>query len=151
MTDPDLTNRFTFRITMAERGGNFAQDEHGEEDVLFINDGKGNFTPRRPLENAPFDCGNLSHLSDIRRVCPEAVDCEDCEDSRRDVWRRWTERLSVAILSIHSRSAGSQSLERTIPDPEPDPDRTPAGSFDSGGHGHPFLDLGLLQGGCYSS
>ena len=33
---------------MEERGSNFAQDEHGEEDVLFTNDGKGNFTPRPP-------------------------------------------------------------------------------------------------------
>lgn len=86
LTDPELTNRFTFRITMGERGGNFAQDEHGESDVLFINDGKGGFTPRAPLEDAPFDWGLAVMFRDLNQDgAPDIYVCNDFRSPDR-VW-----------------------------------------------------------------
>jgi hypothetical protein len=86
LTDPELTNRFTFRITMTERGGNFGQDEHGEEDVLFINDGKGKFTARPPLENAPYDWGLSVMFRDLNQDgAPDIYVCNDFRSPDR-IW-----------------------------------------------------------------
>jgi VCBS repeat protein/ASPIC/UnbV protein len=86
LTDPELTNRFTFRITMGERGGSFGQDEHGEEDVLFINDGKGNFTPRPPLEDAPYDWGLSVMFRDLNQDgAPDIYVCNDFRSPDR-IW-----------------------------------------------------------------
>src|SRR5688572_11409759 len=41
LTDPELTNRFEFRVS----GTRFNYEENGEADALYINDGKGRFTP----------------------------------------------------------------------------------------------------------
>src|SRR5262245_49327543 len=45
LTDPDLTNRFTFSVSLGEASGTFAHEENGEPDVLYRNDGGGHFTP----------------------------------------------------------------------------------------------------------
>lgn len=42
LTEPDLTNRFTFRID--EATGAFSYDEHGEPDALYRNEGGGRFS-----------------------------------------------------------------------------------------------------------
>ncbi|MEY2408972.1 MAG: hypothetical protein QOF48_1642 [Verrucomicrobiota bacterium] len=45
LTAPDLTNRFSFRITMRDETAVLAYDENGEPDLLLRNDGNGHFTP----------------------------------------------------------------------------------------------------------
>ena len=85
LTDPELTNRFTFKITMGERN-NFAHDEHGEEDALFINDGKGRFTPREPIEDAPYDWGLSVMFRDLNQDgVPDIYVCNDFRSPDR-IW-----------------------------------------------------------------
>ena len=85
LTDPELTNRFTFKITTGERAS-FSQDEHGEEDLLFINDGKGNFAPRPPLEGAPFDWGLSVMFRDLNHDgAPDIYVCNDFRSPDR-IW-----------------------------------------------------------------
>ena len=85
LTDPELTNRFTFRVTTGERAS-FSHDEHGEEDVLLINDGKGNFTPRPPLEGVPFDWGLSVMFRDLNQDgAPDIYVCNDFRSPDR-VW-----------------------------------------------------------------
>ncbi len=43
VSDPDLVGRFTVRA-------NGSLEEHGEADVLYLNDGRGRFTPLSPAE-----------------------------------------------------------------------------------------------------
>jgi enediyne biosynthesis protein E4 len=45
LTDPDLTNRFTFKHTLGPRGVSTQQEENGEPDLLCRNNGQGVFTP----------------------------------------------------------------------------------------------------------
>ncbi len=45
VTDPDLTNRFTFLLSSQGARGALTHEENGEPDAFFRNDGKGNFTP----------------------------------------------------------------------------------------------------------
>ncbi len=86
LTDPELTNRFTFRININDRGGTFGHEEHGEEDMLFINDGKGNFMPRPPLEPAPFDWGLSVMFRDLNRDgAPDIYVCNDYRSPDR-IW-----------------------------------------------------------------
>jgi len=42
---PDLTNRFTFTITLGAGRGSVRIEENGEPDELFLNDGRGQFEP----------------------------------------------------------------------------------------------------------
>jgi hypothetical protein len=53
LTDPELTNRFTFQIKVQNGRVSFVSDEHGEADALFFNDGRGRFSPR------PFTSGTF--------------------------------------------------------------------------------------------
>ena len=86
LTDPDLTNRYTFKITAREGGGSFSHDEHGEEDLLFINDGKGKFTPREPLEGVPFDWGLSVMFRDLNQDgAPDIYVCNDFRSPDR-IW-----------------------------------------------------------------
>jgi hypothetical protein len=69
LTDPDLTNRFTFQIKVDNGRVSFSSDEHGEPDAVYLNDGRGNFSPLpftsgafldedgQPLRSPPFDWG----------------------------------------------------------------------------------------------
>jgi enediyne biosynthesis protein E4 len=45
LTDPEYTNRFTFKVLLGERGGTLQHEENGEPDLLCRNDGHGAFTP----------------------------------------------------------------------------------------------------------
>jgi len=44
LTHPDLTNRFSFNVKMADGRGSVQIEEHGEPDALFINNGNGQFS-----------------------------------------------------------------------------------------------------------
>src|SRR6185436_16064864 len=69
LTDPDLTNRFEFKLRFENGRPIFASDENGEPDAVFLNDGRGHFTPLsfaagafvdeegKPLAQLPFDWG----------------------------------------------------------------------------------------------
>jgi len=55
LTDPDLTNRFTFKFILEGGGrGRLAHEENGEPDALFLNDGTGRF------EEVPFTGGRFT-------------------------------------------------------------------------------------------
>ena len=85
LTDPELTNRFTFRVVTGERAS-FSHDEHGEEDVLFINDGKGNFTGRPSLEGVPADWGLSVMFRDLNQDgAPDIYVCNDFRTPDR-IW-----------------------------------------------------------------
>ena len=96
LTDPDLTNRFSFRITGGEGGGNFSYDENGEPDALFLNDGAGHFTPvswtggafldeqGRPLAAPPFDWGLSAMFRDVNGDgAPDLYVCNDFKSTDR--------------------------------------------------------------------
>ena len=98
LTEPDLTNRFTFNITMADGRGNFDQLEHGEADVLLRNDGQGGFEPvpftggafadeyGRALTRPPFDWGLSVMFRDIDQDGhPDLYVCNDFESPDR-IW-----------------------------------------------------------------
>ena len=98
LTDPDLTNRFNFRIAMNERGGTFRQDENGEPDVLYRNEGGGRFAPvpftegafrdeeGQPLKQAPLDWGLSALFRDLNGDgAPDLYVCNDFRSPDR-VW-----------------------------------------------------------------
>ena len=119
LTDPELTNRFTFRITVGERGGSFGHDEHGEEDALFINDGKGKFTARPPLEDAPFDWGLSVMFRDLNRDgAPDIYVCNDFRSPDR-IWMndgkgkfKPAEPLAFRQLSLSSMGVDVADINR---------------------------------------
>ena len=90
VSDPELTNRFTFRISAEGGRGNFAYDENGEADVLLRNDGGGRFVPvpftggafldeaGQPLSAPPFDWGLSAAFRDVNGDgAPDLYVCND--------------------------------------------------------------------------
>jgi enediyne biosynthesis protein E4 len=98
LTEPDLTNRFKYQIATGERGGTFRHEENGEPDVLYRNDGKGQFVPvsftdgtfrdeaGAPLKEPPFDWGLSAMFRDINGdLAPDLYVCNDFRSPDR-VW-----------------------------------------------------------------
>jgi enediyne biosynthesis protein E4 len=98
LTDPDLTNRFKYQITTGERGGTFRHEENGEPDVLYRNDGKGQFAPvsftdgtfrdeaGAALKEPPFDWGLSVMFRDMNGdLAPDLYVCNDFRSPDR-VW-----------------------------------------------------------------
>jgi hypothetical protein len=98
LTDPDLTNRFTYQITATDRGGTFRHEENGEPDVLYRNNGKGHFTAASftdgtfrdesgaLLKQAPFDWGLSAMFRDMNGdLAPDLYVCNDFTSPDR-VW-----------------------------------------------------------------
>lgn len=98
LTEPDLTNRFNFHATVGQKGGTFLPEENGEPDVLYRNDGKGNFTPvswtdgaflnekGSPLAQAPFDWGLAVMFRDLNGDgAPDIYVCNDFSSPDR-IW-----------------------------------------------------------------
>ena len=98
LSDPDLTNWFSFKVSMDGGKGSFKQEENGEPDALFLNDGNGRFSPMswtggaflnefdRPLEASPFDWGLSVMMRDLngdRR--PDIFVCNDFKSPDR-IW-----------------------------------------------------------------
>lgn len=98
ISDPELANRFNFRITQQGGRGSFAYDENGEPDVLLRNDGAGRWTPvsftdgsfldedGRPLVAPPFDWGLSVAFRDINQDgVPDIYVCNDFRSPDR-IW-----------------------------------------------------------------
>ncbi|MBK7997765.1 MAG: VCBS repeat-containing protein [Verrucomicrobia bacterium] len=90
ISDPELANRFNFRIAQQGGRGSFAYDENGEPDVLLRNDGAGRWTPvaftagsfldedGRPLPAPLFDWGLSVAFRDINQDgAPDIYVCND--------------------------------------------------------------------------
>jgi enediyne biosynthesis protein E4 len=58
LTEPDLTNRFVFRIETDENRVSLTYDENGEPDALYRNDGNGGFTAVSFVGAFLDECGN---------------------------------------------------------------------------------------------
>lgn len=119
LTDPDLTNRFTFRITEDGRGRSFERDEHGEPDALFINDGKGGFTPGPPLEDPPHDWGLSVMFRDLNQDgAPDIYVCNDFRSPDR-IWMndgkgrfKAAEPLAFRQISLSSMGVDVADINR---------------------------------------
>ncbi len=91
ITDPDLQDRFDFRLSSGSGGrGKVSYQEMGESDVLLINDGHGHFTPASwtdgrfrdeqgvPLSHPPRDWGLSAQFVDLNGDgAPELYVCND--------------------------------------------------------------------------
>jgi len=123
LTEPDLTNRFTYQIIADERGGTFRHEENGEPDVLYRNDGKGGFTPASftdgtfrdesgsPLKQPPFDWGLSAMFRDINGdLAPDLYVCNDFKSPDRlwinDGHGQFRAVASTALRSISLSSMG---------------------------------------------
>jgi hypothetical protein len=98
LTDPDLTNRFNFKLKLGDRGGTFIHEENGEPDVLLLNDGQGRFTPvswtdgrfqeadGHPLAQPPLGWGLSVTFRDLNGDgAPDLYVCNDF-NSPDNVW-----------------------------------------------------------------
>jgi hypothetical protein len=45
ITEPDLIHRYNFKLNFNNGQATFSYDENGEPDAVFLNDGRGHFTP----------------------------------------------------------------------------------------------------------
>jgi enediyne biosynthesis protein E4 len=123
LTDPDLTNRFTWQITANEQGGTFGHEENGQPDVLYRNNGKGHFTPvsftdgtfrdesGAPLKQPPFDWGLSAMFRDINGdLAPDLYVCNDFNSPDRfwinDGRGQFRAIASTAVRSISFSSMG---------------------------------------------
>jgi len=131
LTDPDLTNRFIFRLVQGKNGVTFAQDELGEPHVLCHNDGKGNFTPvpwtdgtflnedGLPLAQAPVDWGLAVMFRDINGDgAPDIYVCNDFATPDR-IWIndgkghfRALPRLALRQTSLSSMGVDFADINR---------------------------------------
>jgi enediyne biosynthesis protein E4 len=59
LTDPDLTNRFTFKFTVGPRGSSMQNEENGEPDLLCRNNGQGVFAPVSWTDGTFLDAAGL--------------------------------------------------------------------------------------------
>jgi len=118
LTDPEWTNRFTFKTGMDAQGrGRFAREELGEPDVFCRNDGHGHFEPvswtsgtfldeeGRPLSGPPFDWGLSVMFRDFNGDgAPDLYICDDFNSP---------DRFWLNDGKGHFRAAPSQSLRET--------------------------------------
>jgi hypothetical protein len=122
LTDPDLTNRFTFSIMANERGGTFRHEENGEPDVLYRNDGHGHFIATsftdgtfrdesgEPLKEAPLDWGLSAMFRDMNGdLAPDLYVCNDFRSPDR-VWINDGRGQFKAIASTALRSISLSSM-----------------------------------------
>src|SRR6185503_19165721 len=117
VTEPDLANRFVYRITLGEKGGTFAHDENGEADLLCLNDGKGRFTPvaftqgafvdeqGKALTQPPFDWGLSVMFRDLNGDgAPDIYVCNDFKSP---------DRMWINDGQGHFRAAAPLALRQT--------------------------------------
>jgi len=98
LTDPDLTNRFNFQFRLGNGTATFSDEENGEPDGIYLNDGKGRFTllpftggafldeSGRPLTAPPFDWGLSVTMRDLNGDgAPDIYVCNDFQSPDR-IW-----------------------------------------------------------------
>lgn len=98
LTDPDLTNRFTFTFVTTETGITMTFEENGQPDLLCLNDGNGCFTPvswtdgrfldedGKPLTTPPHDWGLTAIIRDLNQDgFPDIYVCNDFRSPDR-IW-----------------------------------------------------------------
>ncbi|MGC8886232.1 MAG: VCBS repeat-containing protein [Verrucomicrobiia bacterium] len=98
LSEPDLTNRFTFQFTMTESGYTMTLEENGQPDLLCLNDGNGCFTPvswtdgrfidedGKPLASPPYDWGLTASFRDLNQDgFPDIYVCNDFRSPDR-IW-----------------------------------------------------------------
>ncbi len=131
MTDPDLVDRFNFRISAEEGRGKFAYDENGESDLLLRNEGNGRFAPvsftdgtflderGRALTKTPLDWGLGAMFRDMNGDgAPDLYVCNDFKSPDR-VWIndgsgrfRAAELLAIRQTSLSSMGVDFADLNR---------------------------------------
>jgi hypothetical protein len=122
ISDPDLANRFNFRISQQGGRGSFAYDENGEPDVLLRNDGAGRWTPvaftagsfldedGRPLSSPPFDWGLSVAFRDINQDgAPDIYVCNDFRSPDR-IWINNGHGVFRAMHPLALRQASLSSM-----------------------------------------
>jgi hypothetical protein len=125
LTEPHLTNRFAFKITSGANGGSFSNDEFGEADVLYRNDGHGNFSPvswtdgtfldetGQPLAHPPFDWGLSVMFRDLNGDgAPDIYVCNDFKTPDR-IWinNGKGQFRAIAPLALRETSMSSMGLD----------------------------------------
>lgn len=125
LTDPDLTNRFQFRISQQDGRGTFAYDEQGEADVLYRNEGGGRFVPvswtggqfadadGRPLAGPPFDWGLSAAFRDLNGDgAPDLYLCNDFASPDRVWFNDGRGRFRAApALALRQTSLSSMGVD----------------------------------------
>ncbi len=125
VSDPDLTNRFVFRISAQGGRGNFAYDENGEADVLLRNEGGGRFVPVSFTEGAfldeagatlvtpPFDWGLSAAFRDLNGDgAPDLYVCNDFRSPDRLWMNDGRGRFhAVAPLALRQWSLSSMGVD----------------------------------------
>ena len=131
LTDPDLTNRFSFRVSLEGGRGSLTTDENGEPDLLLRNEGNGRFTPvtfaggafldeeGRPLREAPYDWGQAVQFRDLNGDgFPDLYICNDFNTPDR-IWLndgaghfRALPRLAMRHVSFSSMGVDMADINR---------------------------------------
>jgi hypothetical protein len=123
ITDPDLVDRFDFKFTLEEGGrGKFAQEEKGEVDAIYINEGAGRFRPLsflggnfldedgKALVKPPLDWGLSVMLRDIDGDgSPDIYVCNDFASPDR-IWINDGRGRFRAISSVALRQTSLSSM-----------------------------------------
>ncbi len=122
LTEPDLTNRFTYQIISSGQERTFHHEENGEPDVLYRNDGTGHFTPASftdgtfrdesgaPLKQPPFDWGLSVMFRDVNGdLAPDLYVCNDFISPDR-FWMNDGRGQFRAIASTALRSTSFSSM-----------------------------------------
>jgi hypothetical protein len=132
ISDPELVDRFNFRISAAGEGrGSFAYEENGETDLFLRNDGRGNFSPisftdgtfldesGQPLRAAPVDWGLSVMFRDLNGDgAPDLYVCNDFRSPDR-IWLndghghfRAAAPLALRQISLSSMGVDFADLNR---------------------------------------
>ncbi len=120
---PDLRNRFNFSVS--PDGSSVLYTENGEPDVLYLNDGKGQFTPTsftdgrfadengKPLTKAPYDWGLTATFRDLNGDgAPDLYVCNDFKTPDR-IWMNDGQGRFRALdpLAIRQTSLSSMGMD----------------------------------------
>ncbi len=126
ITDPDLADRFDFRFTLGEGGrGKFAQEENGEADALYLNEGTGRFRSvsftggvfldenGTALLKPPLDWGLSVMFRDIDGDgSPDIYVCNDFRSPDRIWLKTGTGRFrAIPFLAFRQTSLASMAVD----------------------------------------
>ncbi|MCX7872483.1 MAG: VCBS repeat-containing protein [Verrucomicrobiae bacterium] len=131
LSEPDLTNRFTFTFTMTETGITMNFEENGQPDLLCLNDGNGCFTPvswtdgrfldedGKPLSMPPHDWGLTASFRDLNQDgFPDIYVCNDFRSPDR-IWInngkglfRAISRTAIRQMCLSSMGADFADINR---------------------------------------